>query len=427
MDTKLSPHPRALDRKGGLGKASATLFTAAMILGTGLFVSLGATAWDAGSGVLVAIVIGGLICLSTGISAAQAGINHPIQGGAFIWTRILGYPNLSFVAGCAYIVEGILGLGIVSLGFATYTAQIIPGLSIPLTASLSLIAVAALNILGISPVSKVMIGIFFAVTFFLGVYFLLAIPYIQISNLQPIFGGSLGGVFAGAATFFWTWGGFQRTAIMATDIEEPRTTIPFAIIGGIAIVMVIFVAIAGVTLGILGPAAMGRDDVPLYVAATAVMGVWGAWMILTLATISFFSEMLGDLLATSKVEQTMGQVNELPQWLAVTNARFKSPHFALISLTVIGVVLVCFVPIRQLMPIASAGTLIWYGATNVSALLLPKNQRFAPIIFSWIGISSCIGLFCLLPLWSILSTGILVLILLGLRWIGIRFQVRSVE
>ncbi len=58
-----------------------------MILGTGLFVSLGATAAQAGSGILIAMIIGGVICLATGISAAQVGINYPVEGGAFIWTR----------------------------------------------------------------------------------------------------------------------------------------------------------------------------------------------------------------------------------------------------------------------------------------------------------------------------------------------------
>lgn len=378
LNNQAAVEQQTLVRKEGLSKSTATLFTAAMILGTGLFVSLGATAWDAGSGTLVAIVIGGLICLSTGISAAQVGINHPVQGGAFIWMRIFGHPKLSFIAGCAYIIEGILGLGIVALGFATYSAQIFPDLSIPLTASLSLIAVATLNILGISPVSKLMIGIFFVVTFFLGVYVILAIPSIEVKNFTPILGDGIGSVFAGAATFFWTWGGFQRMAIMA-------------------------------------------GDVPLYVSAAKVMGVWGAGLILALATISFFSEMLGDLLATSKVQQTMGQVGELPHWFAIANARFKSPHFALISLTIVGVLFVSFVPIRQLMPIASAGTLIWYGATNASALLLTKEQRFVHPIFSWVGIASCVGLFCLLPAWSISATVILTIILLIARWAANRF------
>lgn len=411
--------------KGSLGKTTATLFTAAMILGTGLFVSLGATAAEAGSGMLVAMIIGGVICLATGISAAQVGVSYPIEGGAFIWNRQFGYPTLSFIAGCSYILEGILGLGIVALGFATYSAQVIPGLPIPLTASIALVAVATLNILGISPVSKVMIGIFFIVVVFLGLYVGLAVPSVNPKNLAPIFGDGIMSVLGGAATFFWTWGGFQRTAIMANEVKEPRTTIPFAILGGIAIVAVIFLVVAGTTLGILGAEAMGKSDIPLYAGAIRVMGAWGGWMILALASISFFSEMLGDLLATSKVEHAMGEVHELPHWLAKTNKRFKSPHSALILLTIIGVLLVCLVPLRQLMPVASAGTLVWYAATNFAALQLNNEQRFAWPIISWLGIAACLGLFFSLPLWSVIGTAAFLALLAAVRWLLTRAKIKS--
>lgn len=412
--------------KGNLGKTTATLFTAAMILGTGLFVSLGATAAQSGSGILAAMMVGGLICLATGISAAQTGINYPVEGGAFIWTRQFGYPTVSFIAGCSYVLEGILGLGIVALGFATYTAQIIPGLPIPLTASIALVAVAILNILGIAPVSKVMIGIFFIVIVFLGLYIGFALPNANLKNLAPVFGDGITNVLGGAAIFFWTWGGFQRTAIMANEIREPRKTIPFAIVGGIAIVAVIFLVVAGTTLGVLGPKAMGENDIPLYIGAAKVMGAWGGWMILALSCLSFFSEMLGDLLATSKVEHAMGKVHELPHWLAATNKRFKSPHNALLLLTIVGVVLVCVVPLRQLMPVASAGTLVWYAVTNFAALKLTEEQRFASPMISWLGMATCLGLFISLPLWSVIGTAGFLALLTGGRWLIIRGTTRPI-
>ncbi len=395
-----------------------------MILGTGLFVSLGATAAEAGSGILVAMTIGGMICLATGISAAQVGVNYPVEGGAFIWTRQFGYPTISFVAGCSYILEGILGLAIVALGFATYSAQIVPGLPIPLTASIALVVVAGLNILGISPASKVMIGIFFINVVFLGLYVTFAVPSVQAKNLTPIFGGGIVSVLSGASIFFWTWGGFQRTAIMANEIKEPRTTIPFAIVGGLTIVAIIFLIVAGSTLGVLGADAMGQNDIPLFDSAVMVIGVWGGSMILALAWLSFFGEMVGDLLATARVEHAMGEVHELPHWLAAINKRFKSPHCALLTLTIIGVALIYLVPLRQLMPVASAGTLVWYAATNFAALKLNKKQRIAWPIISWLGIAACLGLFFSLPLWSFAATAGFLAFLVGIRWLLIRTKAR---
>jgi hypothetical protein len=95
---------------------------------------------------------------------------------------------------------------------------------------------------------------------------------------------------------------------------------------------------------------------------------------------------------TSNLEwHAMGEVQELPRWLAKTNKRFKIPHYALIFLTIVGVVLVFLVPLRQLMPVASAGTLVWYAATNFAALKINKEQRFVWPIISWLGIAACLG------------------------------------
>src|SRR5438876_1125753 len=91
-----------------LGRGTATLLSAAMIIGTGLYSSLGATAALAGTGMLLAMVLGGVVALAAGLSAAQLGVNIPEEGGAFTWSRRLGHDQLAFVAGCAYLGKGIV-------------------------------------------------------------------------------------------------------------------------------------------------------------------------------------------------------------------------------------------------------------------------------------------------------------------------------
>src|SRR5437660_9802493 len=106
-----------------LGRTTAMLLTAAMIIGTGLFAALGETAEKAGSGLLLAILLSGLVALATGLSAASVGIEFPDEGGAFTWSRKFGYNTLGFVAGCAYLGKGIVSVVVISLAFAVYTAQ----------------------------------------------------------------------------------------------------------------------------------------------------------------------------------------------------------------------------------------------------------------------------------------------------------------
>src|SRR5438046_3746565 len=83
-----------------LGRTAATLMTAGMIIGTGIFGALGATAEHAGSTLLLAMIPGGLVCLATGISGAQLGVNFPRHGGAFVWARAFHYNKSAFIAGC---------------------------------------------------------------------------------------------------------------------------------------------------------------------------------------------------------------------------------------------------------------------------------------------------------------------------------------
>src|SRR5437764_11016752 len=123
-----------------LGRMTAMLMTAAMIIGTGLFAALGEAAEKAGSGLLLAIGLSGLVALATGLSAASVGINFPEEGGGFTWSRKFGYPTLGFVAGCAYLGKGIVSTVVIALAFATYTAQMFEGLP---TYGMHLVASAA--------------------------------------------------------------------------------------------------------------------------------------------------------------------------------------------------------------------------------------------------------------------------------------------
>src|SRR6266568_1764367 len=111
-----------------LGRTTAMLLTAAMIIGTGLFAALGEATEKAGSGLLLAICLSGLVALATGLSAASVGINFPEEGGGFTWSRKFGYPTLGFVAGCAYLGKGIVSTVVISLAFALYTAAMFEGL-----------------------------------------------------------------------------------------------------------------------------------------------------------------------------------------------------------------------------------------------------------------------------------------------------------
>ncbi len=406
-----------------LGSSTATLMTAAMIIGTGIFGAIGSATAKAGSGILVAMTLGGLVALATGISAAQLGVNYPKEGGAFTWAREFNHKTVGFIAGCAYLGKGIFSLSVISLAFAAYSVQILPGLPVPLLASVVILAVVVLNFFHVQLTTKLLITLMAVNVSLLGLFVAFSNPVVNPGHFtNPLGDNGPFGVLAGAAIFFWTWDGFMRTAIMAGEIKNPRRTIPIAIVGGIAIAAVVFLIVAATTLGVLGPESMGRDDVPLFRAATQAVGAWGGLVILAAAWTASLSELVGDLLTASRVAYTMGEANELPRWFGSLHPKFRIPRNAVLTIGLIVLALALSFDLRRLLAVASIFTLTWYIVTHLSALQLRKEQRLTTPFFSWLGLLGCLFLVASLPIWATLTGSAVLATLGGIRWLWIHYR-----
>jgi APA family basic amino acid/polyamine antiporter len=413
-----------------LGRTTATFLTAAMIIGTGLFAALGETAEKAGSGLPLAIVLSGLVALATGLSAASCGINYPEEGGGFAWSRKFGYPTLGFVAGCAYLGKGIVSTVVIALAFAAYTAQMAGGLPPYLMhaiASAAVLLVTAVNLLGIELNAKVLIVTLLVQLALLATFVGFAIPEVQTANFTPVLGPGILDVLAGAAIFFWSWDGFMRMAIMASEVKEPRRTIPFAVVGGIVIAAVVFVAVGAATLGVLGADGMRSgdtaNDTPLLTAGAKAMGRWGVWVVLAAAWLDTLTEAWGDLLVVTRVALAMGKEHELPAWLGVVHPRFRSPHHAVIALGVVCTALALFLNLRPVLAVANVFTLMWYSIVLCDALMLPREQRLVWPVVSWFGLAGCLALFASLPAWALAAGGGTLALLAVVRWLVRRHKV----
>lgn len=387
-----------------LGTTTATLLTAGMIIGTGIFGATGPAAARAGSGILLAMVLGGIVALFTGISAAQLGVNYPEEGGAFTWARQFNHKRLGFVAGTAYLGKGIFSLSVISLAFAEYTSQLIPGIPVALLAAGAMIAIVLVNMFSIHLTARVVVGLLAVNVALFGAYVSLTAPSIQPSHYgSPIGENGLVGLLAGAAIFFWTWDGFMRTAIMAGEIKEPRRTIPIAVIGGIALAALVFLIVGAVTLGVLGPISIGTGNVPLYLAGVQAAGALGGTIVLLTAWTASVTELIGDMLAASRVAYTMGKAGEIPKWLGAIQPTHRVPRNAVLAIGLLVTGLVLSFDLRRLLAVASVFTLVWYIITHYSATRLSKQQRLTTPLFTYLGLAGCALLFISLPPWAILA------------------------
>ncbi len=282
----------------------------------------------------------------------------------------------------------------------------VPGIPEHTVAAAGVLAIMGLNLFGIRLTSRVLIGLLAIDVGLLALYGGASLHAIDASHLGPVFGDKgAAGLFAGAAIFFWTWDGFMRMAIMASEVKKPRRTIPIAIVGGVAIAAVTYVGVGAITLGVLGADEIGRQDTPLLEAAQRAIGQWGVAIVLAAAILAALAEVLGDLLSASRVVLPMAEAHELPAWLGRIDRGSHAPRRAVLALGLLSAGADLLFNLRPLIEVAGSFMLAWYCITHYSALQLPKAKRITSPLFAWYGILGCLGLVIAMPHVAIVVAG----------------------
>lgn len=277
------------------------------------------------------------------------------------------------------------------------------------------LAATALNYFGVSPTAKVsaaFVGVFIVV---LLSYVALAFGDVDFGNLTPVAGTGVGGVLQGAGLVFFSFAGFERVAVVASTVRKPARTIPLAIYTAFPISFVVFMLVAGVTLGVLGPSALAGNEKAPYDAFVEAIGQRWAPVLSVGVVLGTMSALASSILGISQLIREMAAEGELPAPLAQLRRERETPRNAVVVVGLAVAAIAWSVDLRPLIDVASAFALIWYGTVNFSATRLDGEQRFAPRCISWFGLLGCAALLFTLAWWAIALAVAVVTLSLALR------------
>ena len=381
------PGPALQRRIGLLGAAG---FGLGAMVGTGVFVSTAIGTGLAGPAVLVSLVLAGVAAACNGLSSAELAAVHPMSGGTYEYAgRRLG-PWAGFLAGWLFMAAKTTSAAATALGLGLYLGR---ATGLPPTA-LSLAVVAGATVLTLFRLSHVgafnlvLVGVSLAS---LGAFILSGLPRSSWGHFTPFAPGGLRGILGAAALLFVAYAGYGRVATLGEEIEDPRRTIPRAIVLSLIVAGVLYLLVAGVAVGSFGAEAFAqaaRGGAPLEDAAGprwVKLGLTGG------AGAALGSVLLNLLLGLSRMCFAMGRGGDLPAGLSRVNA-VSGPF---VSVLVVGAVVGGLVAVRSLVGLLSVSSftiLIYYGLTNLSALkLAPEERRVHPSVPA-AGLAFCLSL-----------------------------------
>ncbi|MDX1590704.1 MAG: APC family permease [Balneolaceae bacterium] len=395
------------------------------IIGTGIFVSIAIATQVAGNGVVISIVIAALLATLNGLSSAQLAAAHPVSGGTYEYGYRFINSWFGFTAGWMFMVAKSASAATAALGCVgdiLYATGMQADTRFMTIAGITLLLVLTVLVSGGIRRSNSANKLIVSLTL-IGLFLLIAASvYVDGVPVEPVYnalsGTSASSILYGSALMFVAYTGYGRIATLGEEVENPKQTIPRAIILTMIAIVLLYAGITIVSLQVLGAEAFGQsvngEAAPLMIVAQRLeLPVIGA--VVTFAAITaMLGVLLNLLLGLSRVLLSMSRRGDVPRFLARINPATQSPVAAVWVTCVIIGILILSGDIVFTWSFSAFTVLIYYSITNLAALFLPEEDRLYPRIIPILGLAGCLFLaFWIEPIIIALGLGVMVV---GFVW-----------
>jgi APA family basic amino acid/polyamine antiporter len=388
------------------------------MIGTGVFASFAPAAAAAGAGLLIGLAIAGFIALCNATSSAQLAAQYPTSGGSYVYgrERLGEWPG--FFAGWSFVIGKTASSAAMALTFATYA---VPTPWVKPVAIAAVVVLTVVNTLGVTRtalLTRVLVTISLAA--------LTVAVVIGFTHVSPSHAASAPvtpyGVLQSAGFLFFAFAVYARIATMGEAVINPSRTIPRAIVTALTITLVVYALVAVSALHALGPGGLASTPAPLSAVASAGGAVWPAVVIRIGASAAALGALLAMIAGIGRTSLAMARNRDIPTWFAAVHPQFKVPYRAELVLGLVVTMLVAFTDLRSAIGFSSFGVLLYYLIANASAWTQDRAHRRYPRFLAVTGIVGCVVLVATLPLSSIITGFVVLLVGVGLRLIRIRMR-----
>jgi len=254
--------------------AQGTALSIGAVLGTGVISMPALAAGVAGPASLLAWLA--LILLSAPLAwtFAALGARHPDGGGISTYVRLAFGPTASAAVGWCFYFAVPLGAPAAAAFAGWYVADVLGGgrATVIGTFLLVMAIVFTMNWFGLRISGRVQLILTGTLAALLVVTVVAALPHARLGNLTPFAPHGSAGVGAAAAVLVWGFAGWEAVSSLSAEYRHPRRDVPRATAAAVAVVGVLYLAIAATSVLVLGPA-VGDSRAPL--ADLLAVGVGG--------------------------------------------------------------------------------------------------------------------------------------------------------
>ena len=334
------------------------------VLGSGIYALVGVMALQVGGAFWMSFAIGVSAAMLTGLAYAELITKYPRAGGASSFAhRAFHVPFVTFLVTFAMVAASLSSAGALSLAFSGYFLELLdPVLSLPvlLTAAVFIVVLALVNYRGIAESVKANVAM--TITEVVGLIIVLVVGAVVIFRGDADFGRPFefndGNpallALTGSVLAFFAMAGFENSANVAEEVQNPSKVFPRALLGGMVTAGVIYLVIAFLSSLVTSADVLGGSDVALLEVVKTGMPEFPSWLFAAIACVAITNTCLVQLITMSRIMYGMGREDVVPRVFSRTHHTRRTPWVAIIATTAVVLVIMLTVGENGVATLANA-------------------------------------------------------------------------
>ncbi|CAA9563578.1 MAG: Uncharacterized amino acid permease, GabP family [uncultured Thermomicrobiales bacterium] len=393
--------------KRAIGPGMLLFFVLGDILGAGIYARVGSVSREVGGAIWLSFLVALVLAALTTLSYMELVMKYPGAAGAALYVnKAFKVPFFTFMVAFAVLASGLSSAGVAARTFGgRYLGQVFgftPREAVTTMVALGfIVALALINFRGVSESVKVNIAL--TLVELTGLLIIIVIGIAALAGGQ----GDLGrpftfrqdealplAVLGGAAVAFYALLGFEDAVNMAEETHDPVRVFPRALLGGLALAGLIYLAVGFIAALIVDVETLGSSSGPLLeVVQRGPLAVPPRFFSI-IALIAITNTALINMIMASRVIYGMARQGIIPAVLGKTHSARQTPWVAIIFTTVLAMLLASTGDFNALGDTTTLLLLLVFAIVNGAVLILRRSpvgyQHFvAPSVVPILGALSC--------------------------------------
>ncbi len=374
-----------------LGLLDATMVNVGVMVGAAVFLTASDVARALPHPLLQLAVwaVAAIFSLAGALTIAELGAAFPQAGGLCVYLREAFGPFWGFFYGWALLVViQTASIAAVAVAFASYCGHFLPlpGGSKELLAVASIAALTAVNVRGVREGVWTQNAVTFAkLALILG---LVALAFAgtagSASNVlessRPLALSGFGSALIGPLFAFDGW---ITTSYIGGEIQRPDRNLPLAALCSIAVVTVLYLALNGAYLFVLGPERVASSELVAADTARALLGSRGADVAAAMVVVATLGGINGNVLGGARVLYAMAEGGMFPSAAGRVHPRFGTPAVALIVQGIVSAGFVFTGRFDQLLTSVLFASWLFYALGGLAVFVLRRRPGIERPYLVW--------------------------------------------